>query len=92
MVEPAGRHRPGNQHQEGPAGELEAVGPGRGDSVDGREDDVRPEAEGDGAADLRRAEEAGHAPEVHVRSPGDGLFEMQIQLNSFPADSFQTCD
>lgn len=38
-----------------------AVGPGRRDAWYGGEDDVRPEAEIDGSADIRRAEETRHS-------------------------------
>ena len=80
MVVEAGRHRSRDQHEEGSAGELEVVRPGRRDEVDGGEDDVRSEAEGDGAADVRGAEEAGHAQEVHGVASGNGLLEVQVQL------------
>jgi hypothetical protein len=41
---------------------------------------VRPASEGDGSADERRAEEAGHAQEVHVAAPGDGFLQGQVFL------------
>lgn len=66
----------GNQHEEGVSGEFQAVRSWRWDAQHGREDDVRPEAEGDGQADLRRAEEAGHVAEVHAAASRDGLQQM----------------
>jgi len=48
--------------------------------VEGGEDGVRPKAEGDGFADVRRAEKAGHAQAVHVGPSGNGLFEVQVHL------------
>ncbi len=46
VVEPAGGERPRDQHEEGAAGEQQALRPGRGDERHGREDDVRPAPEG----------------------------------------------
>ena len=83
VVVQAGRHGSGDQHQKGSAGKLKVVGPRRGDAIDGREDDVRPEAEGDGVADVRRVEEAGHAQEVHGVASGNGLLQVQVQLKTF---------
>ncbi len=79
-MESAGTERPGDQHEESESGEFEAVGSGRRDALNGREDDVRPEAEGDGEADLRRAEKRGHTQELHEEPSGNGLFKVQIQL------------
>ena len=73
MVESIGDNRSRTKYQEGAAGEQQVEWLGRGDEGDGGEDDVRPEAEGDGQAHQRRAEEAGHDEEVHGRPPRDGL-------------------
>ncbi len=78
VVEQAGAERPGDQHQEGEPGDVQAVRPGRRHALHGREDDVRPEAEGDGQADLGRAEEGGYSEEVHGRSSRDGLLQVQV--------------
>lgn len=63
-----GGGRPRDKHQEGTAREQQ-VGRARSrDQTNGREDDVRPKAEGCGPAHCRRAKQAGHAEEVHVRT------------------------
>lgn len=46
VVEPAGGDRPGDQHEEGSAGEQQALWSGWRDERHGREDDVRPKAKG----------------------------------------------
>ncbi len=76
VVEQAGHGRPGDQHEEGEPGDVEAVRPGRRHALHGREDDVRSATERDGLAHLRRAEETGHSKEVHERSSRDGLLQV----------------
>ena len=90
MVEPVGDIWPWTEHQEGSAREQQVEWLGWGDERDGGEDDVRPEAEGDGEAHQRRAEETGHDEEVHGRSPWDGLQQVQIQLNQGITESWKT--
>jgi len=54
----ARRHiRPQNRRDQDPARQLQALRSRRRDPRYGREDDVRPAAEGEGLAQLRRAEE-----------------------------------
>ncbi len=85
VVVEAGDLRPRDRHEQDQARDVEAVGPRRRDEVDGREDDVRPEAEGTGPAHLRRTAEAGRAQEVHGRPSRDRLLQMQVRLTGWVA-------
>jgi len=78
VVEPASEDRPRDQHTEGAAGQEQPLRPGWGDTRHGGEDDVRPEAEGDGPAYQRGPEEAGHHEHVHEESPRDGFLQVQV--------------
>lgn len=69
-------------HTQDQPGTFEAVRLGRRDSFIGREDDVRPEAEGARLAQQRRSKEAGRAGQVHEGASGDGLLQGEIQLNA----------
>ena len=63
---------------------VKSVPPGWRDSIDGWEDDVRPETERDGSSHVGGTEEAGHAQEVHGVASGNGLFKMQILITKNP--------